>query len=655
MTGRCWASGAKARYQGKCLFAALKRCATLRLPAVVESHPSQRTRRMGHPTFVVLFIASVCTAQAPAPAAAPTPTSSTTQAPATNNAQAPAASSAPKPSSEPEKTDVKPRADAIYFHANIYTGVPSNSPFGSTLREEAIAVRGDRIQAVGKNVDVMKLKGPDTEVVDLGGRFVMPGFNDAHVHLAAGGLQKLTIDLTGVKTLEEFRERVKARVEKAKPDEWIVGGGWDETLWPIPALPSRWDLDEISDGHPVFLDRVDGHLAVANTRALQLAKITVASRDPEGGKIDRDANGQPTGILRDTAQQAVRAAIPQLTHDGRRHGIEVALADLAEHGVTSAQDYSPEWENFLIYQELEKEGKLTARISEWLPFDDVVDELKVKRGFQPQSDLMLHTGMLKGFMDGSLGGHTAALMEPYTDDPKNSGLPRYEQAKLNDMAKERVLAGFQLGFHAIGDKGVQMALDAFAEAEKAAREQKVKAPNGGSDFRLRIEHAQITTPAQIARFKELKVIASVQPTQLLTDMRWAQDRLGAKRAANSYAWASFVSKGVTLAFGTDYPVEPVSPFRGLYAAVTRKSENGKQEYYPEQKLTMDQAIAAYTTGSAFAEFEEKEKGELAPGMLADFIVLDHDITAASAEKELATKVLLTVVGGKPVYKALAGQ
>jgi predicted amidohydrolase YtcJ len=501
----------------------------------------------------------------------------------------------------------------------------------------------------------MKLKGPDTEVVDLGGRFVMPGFNDAHVHLAEAGLQRLTVDLSGVKTLDEFRARVKAKAEKAKPGEWIVGGGWDETLWPIPTLPSRWDLDEVSDEHPVILDRVDGHLAVANTRALQLAKITVASRDPEGGKIDRDANCQPTGILRDTAQQAVRAAIPQLAHEARRHGIEVALADLAEHGVTSAQDYSPEWENFLIYQELEKEGKLTARISEWLPFDDVVDELKVKRAFQPESDLMLHTGMLKGFMDGSLGGHTAALLEPYTDDPKNSGLPRYEQAKLNEMATERVLAGFQLGFHAIGDKGVQMALDAFAEAEKAAREQKVKAPNGGSDFRLRIEHAQITTPAQIARFKELKVIASVQPSQLLTDMRWAQDRLGAKRAANSYAWASFLNKGVTLAFGTDYPVEPVSPFRGLYAAVTRKSENGKQEYYPEQKLTMDQAIAAYTTGSAFAEFEEKEKGELAPGMLADFVVLDRDITAASAEKELATKVLLTVVGGKPVYKALAGQ
>jgi predicted amidohydrolase YtcJ len=543
-----------------------------------------------------------------------------------------------------------PKADVIFVHANVYTGLLSNAQFSSIGREEAIAVRGDRIQAVGKSVDMQKLKGPQTQVIDLGGHFVMPGFNDAHLHLADAGFQKLNVDLAGVKTLDEFRERLLAKVEKAKPGEWILGGGWDETTWPVKVLPSRWDLDEVSAGHPVFLDRVDGHLAIANTRALQLASITIASRDPEGGKIDRDANGQPTGILRDTAQQAVSVVLPQPTHEKRRQAIETALADLAEQGVTSAQDYSPDWQNFQIYEELEKEGKLTARISEWLPFDDSVEELQKKRDSHPQSDLMLHTGMLKGFMDGSLGGHTAALLEPYADDPKNSGLPRYEADKLNDMAKERVLAGFQLGFHAIGDKGIQMALDAFAQAEKAAREQKVKAPNGGDDLRLRVEHAQVTTPAQIARFKELKVIASMQPSHVLTDMRWAQDRLGPKRAATSYAWSSFLNKGVTVAFGTDYPVEPVTPFRGLYAAVTRKSENGRQEYFPAQKLTMDQAIAAYTTGSAFAEFEEKEKGKLVPGMLADFVVLDHDVTAASPEKVIATRVVRTVMGGKTVYE-----
>jgi predicted amidohydrolase YtcJ len=543
-----------------------------------------------------------------------------------------------------------PKADVIFIHANVYTGVPATTQFTAILREEAIAVRGDRIQAVGKNVEIEKLKGPLTRVVDLDGHFVMPGFNDAHLHLADAGRQKLNLDVTGVKTLDEFRKRLAARVETAQPGEWILGGGWDETTWPVKALPSRWDLDEVSGGHPVFLDRVDGHLAVANTRALQLAKVTLASRDPEGGKIDRDENGQPTGILREGAKQAVRVVIPPPTNEMRRQRIEVALADLASHGVTSAQDYSPDVENFRIYEELEKEGKLTTRISEWLPFNDSVEELKKMRDSHPQSDLMLHTGMLKAFMDGSVGGHTAALLEPYADDPKNSGLPQYDAATLNEMAKQRVLAGFQLGFHAIGDKGVQMALDAFAEAEKAAREQKVKAPNGGNDFRLRVEHAQVTTPAQIARFKELKVIASVQPSHLLTDMRWAEDRLGPKRAATAYAWAAFLNQGVRLALGTDYPVEPVAPFRGLYAAVTRKSENGKQEYFPAQKLTMDQALAAYTTGSAFGEFEEKEKGKLAPGMLADFVVLDLDVTAAAAEKVLATKVLRTVVGGVTVYE-----
>lgn len=553
--------------------------------------------------------------------------------------------------SAPPASEVKPKADIIFTHANVYTGVPANTPFSSILREEAIAVRGDRIQAVGKAIDIQKLKGPQTEVVDLGGHFVMPGFNDAHLHLGDAGATKLSVDLTGVKSLDDLRDRVLKKVTESKAGDWILGSGWDETLWPVKVTPTRWDLDEVSGGHPVFLIRIDGHIAVANTRALQLGSITLASRDPQGGKIDRNENGEPTGILRETAQDAVVAVIPKPTHRLRREGLELALADLAEHGVTSAQDFSPVWENFEIYEELEKEGKLTARITEWLPFDDSVEELSKKRNSHPQSDLMLHTGMLKGFMDGSLGSHTAAMLAPYADDPANSGLPRYEAVKLNAMTTERVLAGFQIGFHAIGDKGVQMALDAFAEAEKAARDAHVKAPDGGDDFRLRIEHAQVTAPSQVAQFKSLKVIASMQPSHLLTDMRWAQDRLGPKRAATSYAWLAFLNKGVTLAFGTDYPVEPVNPFRGLYAAVTRKSENGKQEYFPEQRLTIEQAIAAYTAGSAFADFQEKEKGKIVAGMLADFVVLDRDPTASTSEKVLGTKVLRTVVGGKTVFEA----
>jgi hypothetical protein len=538
----------------------------------------------------------------------------------------------------------QPRADVIFLHANIYTGVAATSAFRAIEHAEALAILGDRIEAVGAEHDIIKLKGPATQVVDLGGHFMMPGFNDAHMHLANAGFQRLTVDLVGVKSLTEFRDRVRVRAETAEPGEWIVGGGWDQTLWPVKELPSRWDLDEVTTRNPIFLQRVDGHIAVANTRALQLASITVASKDPAGGKIDRDSTGQATGILRETAREALSAVIPKPNHDRRRRAIEAALQDLAQNGITSAQDNSDSgdsklsWDDFQILEEIEREGKLTVRISEWMPFDDPIDRLQAHRSAHAQSDKMLRTGMLKGYMDGSLGSSTAALIDPYADNAANFGLPQYDQDKLNQMTKERVAAGFQIGFHAIGDKGVQMALDAFGVA-------------ASPDLRLRVEHAQVTNPLQVAKFKQLKVIASMQPNHLLTDMNWAEARLGPKRAAHSYAWAEFLKKGVPLALGTDYPVEPVTPFRGLYAAVTRKSEDGKKEYYPEQKLNMEQAISAYTTGSAFAEFTEKEKGTLAPGLLADLVVLDRDITSVAPEKVLGTKVLRTVVGGKTVWEA----
>jgi predicted amidohydrolase YtcJ len=555
------------------------------------------------------------------------------------------------------QTQPKPKADIIFLHGNVYTGVVGVSAFHEVQRADAIAVLGDRIEAVGSENEILKLKGASTEVINLEGHFVMPGFNDAHVHLGEAGLQGLTVNLNGVQSLTEFRDRIKARLETATPGEWIVGGGWDETLWPVKELPTRWDIDEVTTDHPVLLQRVDGHAAVANTRALRMASITLASKDPVGGQIVRDSTGQPNGILRDTAIQAVTPLIPPPSHAKRRQALEAALQDLAQWGVTSAQDYSgpadskANWESFQIFEEMERDGKLTARISEWLAFDDPLDTLEAQRSSHPQSDPMLHTGMLKGFMDGSLGSHSAALLQPYADDPSNSGLPRYEQETLTQMTKDRVDAGFQIGFHAIGDKGVQMALDAFAEAEKDAREKKIKAANGSEDYRLRIEHAQVTNPAQVLQFKKLKIIASMQPSHLLTDMNWAMARLGPDRAAHSYAWSEFLNGGVTLAFSSDYPFGPGNPFLGLYAAVTRKSEDGKKDYFPGEKLTMDQAIAAYTTGAAFAEFAEKDKGKLAPGMLADFVVLDHDLTATIPAKILSTKVLRTVVGGKTVYQS----
>jgi len=570
------------------------------------------------------------------------------------------------------QNQVPPKADVIYIHANIYTGTSGSSSFHEVQRAQAMALNGDRVLAVGTEPDVLKLKGPATSVVDLHGRFVMPGFNDAHIHLTEAGFQKLRIDLTGVRSLEEFRERLRKRLETAGAAEWILGSGWDETLWQGKEFPSRWDLDEVTTDHPVYLDRTDGHVAVANTLALKMARVTLATKDPEGGEIGRDVSGQPNGILRETARDLVTAIIPAPTAEKRREAIELALREIAQAGITSVQDNSDAengeayWDDFQIFEQLEREGKLSVRISEWLPFTAPLETLKARRAAHSQSDLMLRTGMLKAFMDGSLGSHTAAMLQPYADEPNNSGLPRYEQAQLNAMAKERLEAGFQLGFHAIGDRAVEMALNAFAESEKAnvgtgvvgypaderRTNSRAEAPAPHThDYRLRIEHVQVSNPAQVARFRELRVIASMQPSHLLTDMHWVNARLGSARAAHSYAWAEFVNHGVTVAFGSDDPFGPLPPLLGLYAAATRKSEDEKMEFHPEQKLTVDQAIAAYTTGAAFAEFAEKEKGTLARGMLADFVVLDQDVTAIPPEKILRTRVLQTVVGGKTVFEA----
>jgi predicted amidohydrolase YtcJ len=531
-------------------------------------------------------------------------------------------------------------ADIIFINGDIYTGAHPGSA-KTAGRANAIAVSGGKIVAVGTTVDIEKLKGQKTQVVDLQHRFAMPGFNDAHTHLASGGFEKLNVDLVGSRSLADMQQRIGARAKSAAPNEWVVGRGWDHTLWQEQKTPTRADIDGVTGDHPAIFNRVDGHIAIANSAALKAAGITSHTQDPHGGKIDRDEKGEPTGILRETAMGLVFDKIPAPTTAQRRRAAELALQDAARWGITSAQDNS-DWEDFLEYEQLEKEGKLTLRIAEWLPFDAPVAELEKRRAHHPASDSMLHTTMLKGFMDGSLGSRTAAMLAPYDDDPKNAGIPRYEQDALDQKANERAKAGFQLGFHAIGDRGAHMALEAFAKAEQAS---------GKRDLRFRIEHAQVVAPSDYARFKQLGVIASMQPNHLLTDMNWAESHIGEERAKHSYAWKQFLDDGVALAFGTDYPVEPITPFRGVYCAVTRKNEAGTKEYFPDQKLTIDQAIAAYTTGSAYAEFAEKTKGTLAPGMLADFVVLDRDITKVAPEEILKTKVLRTVVGGRTVYEA----
>ena len=533
--------------------------------------------------------------------------------------------------------------DTIFINGDVYTQA-------TPARVQAIAVRHDRIIAVGTNDEIRKLKSAHTQVVDLGGQFVMPGFNDAHCHLQSAGFEQMEVNLVGAKSLQEMQQRIAAYVKDAAPGDWVVGRGWDHTLWPGQKLPTRQDMDAVTNGHPAYFVRVDGHIAIANSAALQAAGITAQTVPPQGGAIDHDAHGQPTGIIRESAQGLIRAEIPPPTPTQRRRAAELALADAARWGITSAQDNS-DWEQFLVYEEMERDGKLTLRISEWLRFNDPVDLLEKHRAHHSAGDPMLHTTMLKGFMDGSLGSRTAALLAPYSDDPGNSGLPQYKQPELNAMAVDRVAAGFQLGFHAIGDRAAQMALDAFAEAERNAREKDLPGGKDPQKLRLRIEHDQVIAPDQFAQFRKLGVIASVQPNHLLTDMNWAESRIGPERAKTSYPWKQFLDNGVRLAFGTDYPVEPITPFRGVYAAVTRKNEAGTKEYFPEQKVTIEQALAAYTTGAAYAEFMEKDKGTLAPGMLADFVVLDRDLTKVPPPEILKTKVLRTVVGGKTVYEA----
>ena len=564
--------------------------------------------------------------------------------------------------------------NTIYLHGNILTGahLAANDPSPTPAHVTALAITNSTIVAVGSDEEIQKLRGPRTQIVDLAGAFVMPGFNDAHTHIAEAGQQKLTVDLDNVPSLAEMLERIRVYTASAKPGQWILGAGWDHTKWASKTLPSRQDLDKVTGGHPAVFYRTDGHIVVANSAALLAAGISSATADPAGGKIDRDADGTPTGIVRETpAVQLIYSKVPQPDPETRRKALNLAIDDALAHGVTSVQDFST-WDDWLALEAMEQSGRLKLRISEWMDFNLPIGTLNARRASHDANDPLLHLGQLKAFMDGSLGSRTAALAEGYADDPNNSGIPRYQQDKLNDMSTERAAAGFQLGFHAIGDEANTIALNAFESAEQVASVTNYQHPCGSEEMigtdqcksatspaqmpetvaanpRFRIEHAQVLLPGDFDRFARLHVIASMQPSHLLTDMAWAGDRLGAERSKYAYAWRSMLDHHIALAFGTDYPVESISPFRGLYSAVTRKNEAGTQTFHPEQRITIAEAILAYTQTSAYAEFRETRKGRLEPGFLADFVVLDRDLMKASAEEILKTQVLKTVVGGKMVF------
>jgi predicted amidohydrolase YtcJ len=511
---------------------------------------------------------------------------------------------------------------------------------------EAVAVSGDRIVAVGSNREIKRLAGSQTRIIDAGGRVILPGFNDSHVHFMSGGFQLSSVDLRDANSLDEFAERIRRFAEKTRSGHWVTGGDWDHERWPGAALPTRESIDPFTVDVPVFVNRLDGHMALANSLALKLAGVTVATKDPPGGLIVRDPKtGEPTGILKDEAMSFVYRVIPDASFDEKLAAARAATEHAARLGVTSVQDMSA-GRDVGVYQALLDRGELKTRIYAVspLPTWERLGNTGIRARFGGD---MLRIGGLKGFADGSLGSTTALFFEPYNDAPSTRGLPGGEMlpegAMLNRVRKADQ-AGLQIMIHAIGDRANDQILLIY---EQVARE------NGDRDRRFRIEHAQHLRRQDIARFGRDHVIASMQPYHAIDDGRWAEKRIGHQRALTTYAFHSLLQAGAVLAFGTDWTVAPLDPMQGIYAAVTRRTLDGRhpEGWIPEEKITVEQAVQAYTVGSAYAEFTEKEKGTITRGKLADLVMLSQDIFRADPTSIAQTRVLMTIMGGRIVYEA----
>ena len=534
----------------------------------------------------------------------------------------------------------KPTATLIITNAAVYT-VDKQHPTA-----EAVAIIGDRIVAVGSSAEIDVWHGPETKVIDVGRKLVLPGFNDAHVHFIQGGAQLDQVQLTDAASPEEFAKRIAAQAKKTPKGEWILGGRWDETKWPKQELPTKELVDGVTGSAPIFVERYDGHEALANSAAMKLAGVDAKTKDVPGGVIVRNASGNPTGIFKDAAEELIYKAIPPISHEQRVRVARRALEHAASLGVTSVQHMNPEFADVAAYSELAEKGELTTRIYAVPMETDWRDQAKVGiRHAWGSSSLRL--GAVKGYADGSLGSRTAYMFEPFADDPGNRGLLSDEMHPPSAM-RERLMgadaAGLQIRVHAIGDRAISMMLDIFGDIEKE---------HGYHDQRFAIEHAQHMAQKDFERFARLHVIASMQPYHAIDDGRWAEKRLGHDRARYSYSWRSFLDHGVTLAFGTDWPVAPLDPLQGLYAAVTRATLDGKNPdgWIPEEKITLPEAVEAYTMGAAFAEFQEKDKGSITPGKLADMVILSDNIFSTKPEAIRNAKVETTIVGGKVVYGA----
>jgi predicted amidohydrolase YtcJ len=531
-----------------------------------------------------------------------------------------------------------PRADLIVVNGRIYT-VDNARPIAS-----AFAVRGGRVVFVGSDAEARTLAGRGTKVVDLHGRTVIPGMTDAHAHLLGLATSLRNVQLAGSRSYEEVIRRVVARAPTIKPGEWLEGRGWDQNLWPEKDFPTHGALTRATPNIPVVLTRVDGHALLANAMAMRLAGVTRSTKDPDGGRIIRLPNGDPSGVFVDNAQGLIRRAVPRLSDATTREAIIAAIADANRWGLTGVHDAGESRHTIDIFESLARDNRFNLRA--YVMVSDNPGDIAYYTSRGPKNGLYdghIWIRAIKTYADGALGSRGAALLAPYSDDPGNTGLLVNTPAHLEQVAEIGLRSGFQVNTHAIGDRGNRVALDAF---EGALR----KYPT--ADHRFRVEHAQVLSPEDIPRFARLGVIPSMQASHQTSDMRWAEARVGPQRIRGAYAWRSLLNTGVVIPDGSDFPVEQVNPLISFHSAVTRQDSANWPAggWYPEQVMTRDEALRGMTIWAAYAGFQERELGSLTPGKYADFVVLDRDIMRVPATEILETRVLSTWIGGKSIYE-----
>ncbi len=528
-----------------------------------------------------------------------------------------------------------PNADLVVY-GRVWTG-DSAKPWAG-----AVAVAGDTIAAVGDSVDIAASVGPKTQVLSAGAGMVTPGMMDGHLHFVDGGFQLASVDLRPADSPEDFIARLGAYAAEKKPGEWILGGDWDHERWPGAPLPRREWIDSVTPRNPVFVQRLDGHMALANTAALRAAGITRATRDIPGGVIVRDRRtGEPTGVLKDEAMGPVFGVIPNATDEQRDRALRRAMDHAAARGVTTVVHVSVPWGDLGAYLRAKQAGQLKVRAALYFPLQDwrrVADTVaKIGRG-----DDQVWIGGVKGYVDGSLGSTTALFYSPYNDDPSTSGVLTTPEDSLRRWIGAADSAGLQVVVHAIGERANGLLLDIYDSVAKA---------HGARDRRFRIEHAQHLRRQDIDRIARSGVIASMQPYHAADDGRWAEKRIGPERIKTTYAFRSLLDRGAHLAFGSDWTVAPMDPLLGIHAAVTRRTLDGKNPggWIPQEKITVEEALRAYTAGDAYGIFAEGERGKLVPGYKADLVLLDQDLTRIPPETIDQVKVRATVVGGRVVF------